>query len=70
MKEEMESAQSETQLSVGFPHLFSRSWGKEDDVDKVVDFFTKERGSIVVSEAVCLTHKVDIADRQDKELER
>ncbi len=63
MKEELDRSQSNTQLSVGYPHLFSRSWGEEDDVDKVRDFFAKERGSIVVSEAVCLTHKVDIADK-------
>ena len=43
-------------LDVGFNSMFLTS-------HKVRDFFTKERGSIVVSEAVCLTHKVDIADR-------
>ena len=32
------------------------------DREKIKDFYTKEGGSIVVTEAVCLTHKVDISD--------
>jgi hypothetical protein len=48
--------------AIHFCRMF-RSWGKEKEVDKVVDFFAKDHGTVVVSEAVCLTHKVDIADR-------
>ena len=43
--------------------MFSRSWSDGDDVGKVLNFFVKERGSIAISEAVCLTHKIDIADK-------
>ena len=46
-----------------FPTLFSRSWSDTDDVRRIMDFFVKERGSIALSEAVCLTHKIDIADK-------
>ena len=36
------------------------------DVDHVKNFFVKEGGSIAVTEAVCLTHKIDISDRSKK----
>jgi len=42
------------------PSIFSRSSGTGDDVESSLKFFTKERGSIAVSEAVCLTQRVDI----------
>ena len=77
MKESLQRSRKNTRLSTGFPSMFSRSWGKEDDADevkerwvpqirpwshwccfKVADFFARQRGAIVVSEAVCLTHKV------------
>ena len=44
-----------------FPSVFSRSWSNSEDVEKVKDFFIKEGGSIVITEATCLTHKVDIS---------
>ena len=36
------------------------------DVDQVKKFFVQEEGSIAVTEAVCLTHKIDISDRSKK----
>lgn len=36
------------------------------DVDQVKKFFMKEGGSIAITEAVCLTHKVDISDHSKK----
>ena len=32
----------------------------------IKDFFVKERGSIAVTQAICLTHKVDVADKSRK----
>ncbi|XP_023334455.1 uncharacterized protein LOC111705962 isoform X2 [Eurytemora carolleeae] len=48
------------------PSIFSRSSGAGGDVEKTKDFFTKERGSIAVSEAICITQRVDISDRSKK----
>jgi hypothetical protein len=31
------------------------------DVDDVKNFFVKESGSIAITEAICLTHKIDIS---------
>ena len=45
---------------MSLPPLFSRSWSNTDDVGSVQDFFSKEHGSIVTTEAICLTNKVDI----------
>lgn len=47
--------------SMSLPPLFSRSWSTTNDVEKIRDFFQVEKGSIVVTEALCLTNKVDIA---------
>ena len=47
--------------SMSLPPLFSRSWSTTNDVKKIRDFFQVEKGSIVVTEALCLTNKVDIA---------
>ena len=47
-------------LEATLPGLFSRDTGSSNSVSKSRDFFTKERGSIAVSEAVCLTHRADI----------
>ena len=55
--------QFSSSIGYKFPNLFSRSWSDSDDVGKILNFFAKERGSIALSEAVCLTHKIDIADR-------
>ncbi|XP_023334770.1 uncharacterized protein LOC111706201 [Eurytemora carolleeae] len=57
-----------TKASAGIPPIFSRSWGDNKDVEKVRNFFTKEQGSISVTEAICLTHRVDIADAARKVL--
>merc|ERR1711974_380942 len=48
------------------PPLFSRAWSTNKDREKIKDFFTRERGSVVVTEAICLTHKVDISDISKK----
>ncbi|CAB4058247.1 unnamed protein product [Lepeophtheirus salmonis] len=53
-------------VSNKFPPLFSRSWSQSNDVEKMKDFFKKDRGSITVSQATCITHKVDIADKSIK----
>ena len=54
------------QSKVTIPPLFTRSWTQNKDRERIKDFFTKEGGSIVVTEAVCLTHKVDISDISKK----
>ena len=46
---------------MSLPPLFSRSWTNTNDSEILRDFFQSEKGSIVVTEAVCLTNKVDIA---------
>ena len=51
---------------VRFPSLFSRSWEKEEDINKIKDFFVREKGTIAVTQAVCITHKVDISDSSRK----
>ena len=51
---------SDTGFEFSIPSLFSREEGSSNTVSKTRDFFTKERGSIVVSEALCLSHRVDI----------
>ena len=53
-------------LSMTIPPLFSRSWADNRDRKSVRDFFVKEGGAIAVTEAICLTHKVDIADLSKK----
>ena len=57
---------SDSSFEIRFPALFSRSWEKENDVNKVKDFFVKEKGTIAVTEALCITHKVDISDESKK----
>jgi hypothetical protein len=57
------SKTSDDLMGASFPSLFSRSWSDSKDVDKMADFFVKERGSVALSEAICLTQKIDIADR-------
>ena len=47
-------------LEASLPTLFSREEGSSKSVSKMRDFFTKEGGSIAVSEALCITHRVDI----------
>ena len=55
------SGKSRLGASMSFPPLFSRSWSSSDDVASVQDFFTTEHGSIVTTEAICLTNKVDVS---------
>ena len=55
------SGQSRLGASMSLPPLFSRSWSTTQDVENIRDFFQREKGSIVVTEALCLTNKVDIA---------
>ena len=57
---------SASQFSIKLPSLFSRSWEKEEGINNIKDFFVKEKGSIVVTEAQCITHKVDISDTSKK----
>jgi len=46
--------------STTIPSIFTRSSGSGNDVESSLKFFTKEGGSIVVSEAICLTQRIDI----------
>lgn len=45
---------------MSFPPLFSRSWSDTNDIEEIEQFFQKEHGAIVTTEAICLTNKVDI----------
>ena len=47
-------------LEASLPTLFSREEGSSKSVSKMRDFFIKEGGSIALSEALCITHRVDI----------
>ena len=62
------SSKSADGEGVGFeasiPNLFTREQGTSNTVSKTRDFFTQQRGTIVVSEALCLTHRVDIRKKQ------
>ena len=51
---------------VRFPSIFSRSWEESDDISKIKDFFVKERGSIAETDAIRITHKVDVSDTSRK----
>ena len=53
-------------LGFNIPPVFSRSWSNNKDRESVVKFYVKEGGSIAVTEALCLTHKVDISDLSTK----
>ena len=53
------------ELEASLPTLFSREEGSSNSVSKMRDFFTKAGGSIAVSEALCITHRVDI--RKEKQ---
>ena len=57
---------SASQFSIKLPSLFSRSWEKDGGINNVKDFFVKEKGTIAVTEALCITHKVDISDTSKK----
>lgn len=46
--------------SMNIPPLFSRSWSNTGDVKNLQDFFVREKGAIVTTEAICLTNKVDV----------
>ena len=54
------SGSSRLGASTSLPPLFSRSWADTNDVENVRNFFIKEHGSIVTTEAVCLTNQFDI----------
>ena len=58
------SAQAGASLS--FPPMFSRSWSNSEDIENVQTFFTKEHGTIVTTEAICLTNNVDIGFHSKK----
>lgn len=47
-------------INMVMPTLFSRSSSHNDDIDRALNFFTKERGSIAISQAICSTHRVDL----------
>ena len=53
--------------TIRIPPLFTRSWSDNKDINRVKDFFVKESGSIAITEAVCLTHRVDISDLSKKQ---
>ena len=53
--------------AIKIPPLFTRSWSDNEDIDSVKDFFVKEGGSVAITEAVCLTHRVDISDLSKKQ---
>ena len=53
--------------AIRIPPLFTRSWSQNEDINRVKDFFVKERGAIAITEAVCLTHRVDISDLSKKQ---
>ena len=55
-------------LEASLPTLFSREEGSSNSVSKMRDFFTKEGGSIAVSEALCITHRVDIRKDNQSQL--
>ena len=53
--------------TIRIPPLFTRSWSDNKDINRVKDFFVKESGSIAITDAVCLTHRVDISDLSKKQ---
>ena len=53
--------------AIRIPPLFTRSWSNNEDITRVKNFFVKEKGSVAITEAVCLTHKVDISDLSKKQ---
>jgi hypothetical protein len=55
-------------ITVNFqlPTLFSRSTSRDNEIQKVRDFLIKDHGSIAISQAVCTTHRIDIAPRSKK----
>ena len=57
---------SASQFSIRLPSLFSRSWESSENINNIKDFFVKENGSIAVTEALCITHKVDNSDTSKK----
>ena len=52
--------------AIRIPPLFTRSWSNNEDINRVKDFYVKEGGAIAITEAVCLTHRVDIGDLSKK----
>ena len=53
--------------AIRIPPLFTRSWSNNEDINQVKDFFVKEKGSVAITDAVCLTHKIDISDLSKKQ---
>ena len=45
---------------------FIRSWSGSNDIENIEKFFSVEHGSIVTTEAICLTNQVDIATYSKK----
>ena len=55
-------------LEASLPTIFSREEGRSESVSKMRDFFKKEGGSVAVSEALCITHRVDIRKHNQSKL--
>ena len=49
-----------------FKTVFTRSWSGSNDIENIEKFFSVEHGSIVTTEAICLTNQVDIATYSKK----
>ena len=49
-----------------FKTAFTRSWSGSNDIENIEKFFSVEHGSIVTTEAICLTNQVDIATYSKK----
>ncbi len=52
--------------SLTFPPMFSRSWSNSEDIQNVMQFFAQEHGTVVTTEAVCLTNNVNIGFHSKK----
>jgi len=46
----------------GPPSLVTIAWENTDDVKNLASFFTVVKGAIAVSEAQCITHKIDVSE--------
>jgi hypothetical protein len=60
------SGKSRLGASMSIPPLFSRSWSNTNDIQNVENFYRKEHGSIVITEAICLTNQVDLGYHSKK----
>lgn len=53
-------------INFKMPTLMSRSQSSDNQIQMVKDFFSKENGSIAVSQAACSTHRVDISSKSPR----